>query len=128
MSENALPQRFTKIDELTLLDHAYLNSGDECYFLGEYAAREGYTYSDTNNFILNLKKGLGRRDRPEWKYKEKAILEAAIALDVALGMDDLSCITFVPMPPSLHKDDPLYDDRIIKILYSIPADRVCRRT
>jgi hypothetical protein len=54
----------TKIDDLTFPDHYRLDSTDECYFVGEYTARAGYSYSATNDLVHNLKKGMERKDRP----------------------------------------------------------------
>ena len=119
-SGNTLPNRPTRIDKLTLPDHPYLTEEDECYFFGEYTARGGYAYSHTNDLILNFKKGMDRRYRFEWRYKLSAIREVATAFRTALsawfGPDLLSSLTFVPVPPSKAKDDPLHDDRMLKTL------------
>ena len=64
-SDVAFPGRFTEIDELTRPDHSWLTDDDRCYFLGEYTARQGYSYSPTNNLILNFKKEMDRREKPE---------------------------------------------------------------
>ena len=44
-SDVVFPDRFTEIDELTRPDHSWLTDDDRCYFLGEYTARQGYSYS-----------------------------------------------------------------------------------
>jgi len=72
--------RLSQIDELTRVDHWYLEDGDQCWYLGEYTARKGYAGSETNNLILNLKKPMDRRERPEWRYKERAIATVASVL------------------------------------------------
>ena len=69
-SGNIFPSRFTKVDDLNLQDHSYLNDIDICYFIGEYTARKGFAYSNTNNLILNFKKTRDRQGRPEWCYKD----------------------------------------------------------
>jgi predicted amidophosphoribosyltransferase len=115
-SRSTFPQRLTKIDDLTQADHAYLSSDDECYFLGEYTARRGYAFSETNQLILNFKKGMDRRGRPEWRYKAEAIRTAAAALEAALDDRARETLTFVPVPPSKAKADPLYDDRLVQML------------
>ena len=61
-SGNIFPRRLTKIDELTRPDHWYLDENDPCFFLGEYTARMGFVYSETNNLILNFKKSMDRRE------------------------------------------------------------------
>ena len=120
MTSNAtFPNRLTKVDDLTRLDHAYLAVDDDCYFVGEYLARQGYSYSPTNGLILNFKKSVDRRHRPEWRYKLRAIRDVATAFRSALHPDDLDLLTFVPIPPSKAIGDPLYDDRLIRMLHSI---------
>ena len=124
-SETTFPQRLTKIDDLMRCDHVYLSEDDECYFIGEYTARIGYAYSATNQLVLNFKKTMDRRGFPEWRYKGRAIGEAAAALRTALepmGAEALNSLTFVPVPPSKAKDDPLYDDRLTRMLNLIRPD------
>ena len=117
-SDVAFPSRFTKIDGLTRPDHYWLVEDDRCFFLGEYTARHGYAYSPTNNLILNFKKTLDRRDRPEWRYKGAAIQQTATAFRGALGASPPPW-TFVPVPPSRAADDPLYDGRVKQMLLAV---------
>lgn len=116
MSNGTFPQRLTEIDDLTRLDHCYLRQEDRCLFFGEYSARAGYTAGPTNQFILNFKKGMDRRGRAEWKYKERCISEAAAAFSKAINPPFLAQATLVPIPPSKAKSDPRYDDRIVRML------------
>jgi hypothetical protein len=118
-SGSIFPQRLTEIDDLTRPDHSYLELSDRCYFLGEYTARKGFAFSATNNLIHNFKKPVDRRGRPEWRYKEQAIRDAAAALRGAIRPDGLDTLTFVPIPPSKAKTDPLYDDRMVQMLRTI---------
>jgi hypothetical protein len=118
-SGSIFPQRLTEIDDLTRPDHSYLQLSDRCYFLGEYTARKGFSFSATNNLIHNFKKPVDRRGRPEWRYKEQAIRDAATALRGAIRPDGLDTLTFVPIPPSKAKTDPLYDDRMVQMLRAI---------
>ena len=122
ISNSTFPQRFTKIDDLTRQDHCYLTEDDVCCFIGEYTARKGYAYSATNQLILNLKKPMNRRGRPEWKHKERAIRQAADAFRTALDPGAIDRLTFVPVPPSKAKDDPLYDDRLTQMLRAVRPD------
>lgn len=112
----------TKIDDLTFPDHYRLDSTDECCFVGEYTARAGYSYSATNDLVHNLKKGMERKDRPEWRYKISAIATASLQLRNSLNPDYLRVATFVPIPPCRAKDDPLYDDRMVQILRQFGSD------
>jgi hypothetical protein len=121
-SGTPFPHNLTEIDQLTRPDHSYLGEDDCCFFLGEYTARKGYAYSDTNNLILNLKKGMDRRGRPEWPHKAKAIKMAARALRNAINDGWLKGATFVPIPPSKARNDPLYDDRMTKVLRAVSTE------
>jgi len=112
----------TKIDDLTLPDHYRLDAADECYFVGEYTARAGYSYSATNDLVHNLKKPVDREDRPEWRYKISAIAEASTQLRNSLNPDYLRVATFIPVPPSRAKNDPLYDDRMVQVLQQFGSD------
>jgi predicted amidophosphoribosyltransferase len=84
--------------------------------MGEYTARAGFSHSATNNLIHNLKKPMDRRGTPQWRWKEYAIREAAAALNFAFGDATLAGITFVPVPPSKVRSDPMYDDRMVQVL------------
>lgn len=109
-------ERLSKIDDLTRPDHTFLEPEDVCYYLGEYTARGGFAASRTNDLILNLKKPMDRRGRPEWKYKGWAITTVAGDLRKILGQGGIEAVTFVPIPPSKVKGDADYDDRLVQVL------------
>ena len=113
----------TLIDELTRPDHYYLEETDECAFIGEYTARAGYQHSQTNQLILNLKKGVERRGRLEWRYKEEAIAQAGRTFEGVLTEQALNDCTFVPIPPSKARSDPAYDDRMSEVIQAIRPSR-----
>lgn len=111
--------KLTKIDELILSDHTFLTPQDKCYYLWEYAAREGYSHSDSNNAIINFKKPLTAKNKPEWKYKEMAINQIASLLKEHVFTPHHRVVnqaTIVPIPPSKCKADILYDDRLNQVL------------
>jgi len=118
-----LATRLSKIDELTRPDHTFLGPNDICYYLGEYTARAGYTFSPTNDLIQNLKKPMDRRDRPEWRYKTWAINRSSEILRDALPVEWFGQVTFVPVPPSKTKDHTHYDDRLRQILGKVGEGR-----
>ena len=118
-SGGTFPRRLTKVDDLIRPDHSHLTDADACYFIGEYTAYRGYAHSDTNRLIFNFKKTMNRRGRPEWRYKEQAIQTAAAAFRRALAPKDLDRLTFVPIPPSKARGDPLYDDRLTRMLGAV---------
>ena len=113
------PTNLTKIDQLTINDHHHLSADDECYFLGEYTARKGFDYSDTNRLIINLKKSMDRRGKPEWPYKAAAIRKASASLANSLSPWWLENSVFVPIPPSKTKGETDFDDRMTKIIQGI---------
>jgi len=118
-----LPTRLSKIDELTPPDHTFLGAGDICYYLGEYTASAGFTFSETNALIQNLKKPMDRRTRPEWRYKTWAIERSAQMLREALPDEWVTQVTFVPVPPSKTRDHAEYDDRLLQILQKVGEGR-----
>jgi len=117
-----LSTKLTRVDGLLLADHCYLDAEDECYFVGEYTARAGYAFSPTNDLIQNLKKPMDRLGLPEWKYKERAIAQAGDTLRGAIPQEWLESATVVPVPPSKAKNDPLYDDRLLRVLHRLGSN------
>ena len=101
-----LPVRLSKIDKLVLSDHYHLTKNDECYFIGEYTARENFSYSATNQLITNLKKGLEKRGRLEWRYKGQAIDQIAREFAATLDSEWLQTVTLVPVPPPTMRNRP----------------------
>lgn len=88
-------------------DDSHLAATDEVYYLGEYTARQGYSFSATNNLVLNFRKSVTWRGTPQWKWKGRAISQAATAFDAALNQEWLNGATLVPIPPSKAKNDPI---------------------
>jgi hypothetical protein len=117
-----LPVRLIRVDALILdnQDHYYLDRDDQCYFIGEYTARRGYKFSGTNQLISNLKKSPQFRGTNQWYWKEQAIVQAGrllrTVLTVGQNEDLLRETTLVPVPPSKAQGDPLYDDRMLRVL------------
>lgn len=114
---------FTAVDDLLRPLYAHLAATDQVYFLREYTSGRGFTHSETNRLILNLKKAPDRRGRTEWRYKEEAIRQVAREFRESLTLQRLHSVTFVPMPPSKRKDDPLYDDRMLRVLHAFDEER-----
>lgn len=122
MSNDTFPQHLSEIDDLTRPDHCFLMAADKCLCFGDYTARAGFEVGPTNNLIFNFKKKMDRKGRPEWKYKERAIEAAAEAFSKALNPKFLEKATLVPIPPSRLRDDPLYDDRVLRMLKMIDVE------
>jgi predicted amidophosphoribosyltransferase len=87
----------------------------------EYRPRAGYAHSATNNFISNLKKRAVRHGRPEWRYKEEAIEEAARMLLAGFAVRWLRQATLVPIPPSVVRGEQGHDDRMVRVLRRVTA-------
>ena len=108
--------KLSKIDDFLRSNHFYLEEDDHCWFFGEYTAKSGYDYSETNSLISNFKKSVDRKGRPkEWQYKE-AISKIAKIFQPLLKKLQEREFTLVPIPPSKAKSHPLYDDRMIRVL------------
>ena len=116
-----MANRVLKVDALALPDHYYLDEHDTCYYAGEYTAGEGHAYSETNQLILNFKKSPDKRGTSQWQYKDQAIQQAARIFRAAIKAS--AEVTFVPIPPSKIKEDPLYDDRMVRLLQATCENR-----
>lgn len=109
--------RLTEIDELTRREHPQLEADDRCCFFGEYTAREGWSFSETNDLISNFKKPIAKKERAkEWRWKESAIKKAATLFRGSIPAKSLKWWTLVPIPPSKVKSHPEYDDRMLRVL------------
>lgn len=112
--------RLIEIDEMAIEMHAHLKSDDKCYHLREYTPGAGYTKSETNNLISNLKKKPSERQtKGGYGYKNKAIKQCADEFRTSIPKEWLSGATLVPMPGSKAQGDPDYDDRIEQICQKI---------
>lgn len=108
--------KLQQIDDLLRRQHHFIEPEDRCYFLREYTAGATYAHGETNSLVSNLKKKVDRRGRPEWAYKERAIDQAGRELRTAIGEQVLRSVTVVPMPPSLSRANPMYDDRMLRVV------------
>ena len=106
--------RLLIMDRLIRQDHSFITEEDECYFLMEYIGRGGFDASPVNDFISNLKMSVKQKNPKRLYHKNRAISDAGILLREAL--EHFRDNTFVPVPPSKKKDDPEYDDRLMRIL------------
>ncbi len=60
-----------------------------------------------------------KKGRAEWAYKEWAIKRVAELIN---SISDTDQLTFVPVPPSKSRQDPLYDERLTSVL------QICQQT
>ncbi|OYX14421.1 MAG: hypothetical protein B7Z15_04065 [Rhizobiales bacterium 32-66-8] len=112
------------IGELERIDHWHLTETDDCAFLGEYTPRKGYSHSQTNQIITNLKKSPELRNSAQWPWKLRAVVDVAACLSGNLNADNMHGVAVVPMPPSKPPGHPLYDDRMAQVARRIspPVD------
>lgn len=115
-SNRTLIYRLIEIDDALRGEHAYLLPDDVCYCMGEYQPRAGFKASEINNLISNLKKSVTKRGTPEYRFKDSAIIQANVMLRRAFGPGGAESCTFIPIPPSKIANDPLYDDRLVRVL------------
>jgi hypothetical protein len=110
--------RLIRIDDALRTEHSYLTPQDECYCLGEYIPRGGFAAGPVNSMISNFKKPVTRRALPEYRHKENDIVRAGHFVSTVLAAETVANSTLVPIPPSKARDDPLYDDRLSRVLRS----------
>ncbi|MDM0030487.1 hypothetical protein [Variovorax saccharolyticus] len=108
--------RLIQIDDALRGEHFYLSAEDQCYCLGEYQPRAGYSAGPVNSMISNFKKSVAKRGLPEYRHKQNDINRAGQLVRNVLSKEAPGSCTFVPVPPSKAKDDPLYDDRLLQVL------------
>jgi hypothetical protein len=113
-----LPGRLTWIDETRRGQHAFLETGDRCLFLGEYCAGRGHQGGATNRLVLNFKTppSIARASAARRGHKNGAIAAIARRLRRVLGRAEIERLTFVPIPPSKTSAHPDYDDRLTRTL------------
>lgn len=120
LNTTLIPTKLTRIDEAVRLDHDCISESDNCYYLGEYivnrlTSNQPWKHSKVNNWIYNFKKPMERKDKPDFIYKKTVMIEASRLLAPHF-VKNCEKMTFVPIPPSKTQDDPLYDDRVFKVL------------
>lgn len=113
--------KLKKVDEVKLKEYRYLDQDDGCFYFGEYTARAGYGYSQTNRLIWNFKKPPAYKnssddnEKQQWNYKKRAIDQVARLINSSIPVPNPEVI-FVPIPPSKTKEHPEYDDRLNQVL------------
>lgn len=104
--------KLNKIDCSNRDNHKELEYSDECFYWCEYTAQKKYNFSETNQLIVNLKKCVSHKSESQYSYKTKAINTCASYFKGG----NWSSYSIIPIPPSKKKTDPLYDDRLLRIL------------
>lgn len=114
-----IPDKLLKIDDVTAGEHFSLDGNDTCFYIWEYAVRQGYTAGPTNQLIKNLKikpSEIAKTPRRQY-YKQQAIDHAAKAVRDLLGQQTAEGeYSFVPVPSSKASGDLDHDDRTSQVL------------
>ncbi len=87
----------------------HLDSSDLCYYAEDYISGGGFLASQGNDLISNFKKPVCRKDKPEWSYKERAIITFAKTLSEIIPNNNDFTVTCIPT--SKATDDIEYDPR-----------------
>lgn len=121
-----MQSRLQVVGDIERPQHFHLDATHRCYFWGEYTPWEHtdgkrWNFSPTNRLIANLKKSVDRRGQSDWVHKESAIEEIGQAFAKFWKWSALkqAGVILVPMPPSRARTDPLYDDRMLRVVNSI---------
>jgi hypothetical protein len=114
-----IPNKLWKIDDSTVGQHFSLATTDQCFYIWEYAAGKGYSFSPSNQLVWNLKikPTVCAKEPARARYKQQAIQHAALALRSLMPVSFVDGrATFVPVPGSKAAKDPDYDDRLLQVL------------
>jgi predicted amidophosphoribosyltransferase len=113
--------RLLKIDQSVIRQHYFLNPNDNCYYIHEYTANEGYAHSEANNLILNLK--IRPTETRRLSHKRSAITscisDLTALIEPGIQKDGPESYTVTAIPPSRVSGDPDYDDRMQQIAKGI---------
>ena len=113
-----LPDRLTRIDEVTRGTHHFLTEEDRCMYFGEFFSRKGWSAGPTNQLITNYKRTPAEiASHPKGQqfqyFKDKAIADIAAGLRAQFTPQDVATnYTFVPMPSSQIASDSGFCDRL----------------
>ena len=100
-------------DQHIISRYSRLGAGDSFSFLGEYERNNQLPHTETKKIIRKLKKF---DSRGRQRCNIDAVAHSALALHRVFEVHNLEDVTFVPVPPSKMRDDPLYDDRLMLVL------------
>lgn len=114
-----IPQRLLRVDEITFGQHFSLDGTETCFYIWEYAARQRYDFSPSNQLVKNLKIKPSEIDATpsRRRYKQGAIdycAQAFRALFPTTWVENQA--TFVALPSSKVRGHPDFDDRTQRIL------------
>jgi len=109
--------RWEKIDSSHTLSNCPEHQKFTLLYGRTYTVGEGFDFSETNQYILNLKMSPLVENKSRLKYKQEAIRQFAdevIELFKEIMTEDISFV-IIPIPPSKTKLDSAYDDRMEQV-------------
>ena len=104
-------------DDLSQREH--LDEDDNCIYARE-KIREGYTISDSNQLIFNLKKPISYRGKIGYHYKGQAIRQFVKEL---LYLNLPECAVIAPAPTSKTVEHEEYDSILIETVELLQKER-----
>lgn len=106
------------LDASACADHVLLESTDHCAYLADYEPGPEALKAGFSQMMWHFKcrPSLARGDPRLALRKERALRIMAGWLRQALGRETVESWTWVPIPPSRHRDDPDFDDRLTRTL------------
>jgi len=112
-------KKLRKIDEAARGIHHHIGDEDHCYYLVERTSKRGYSFSNANQLIVNLKKNPATSNAGEMGHKARVIRSCSAKLAEILKDTIKDTATFVPVPPSKAVDHPEYDNRMEQVCRGI---------
>ncbi len=114
-----------RLSALDCTHFRFLTPADSCAHYGDYTAGGGFRASETNQQILNLKKG-PTASQAELRWKTRAVAYWGDVILNSAGLDLDRCardVTFVPIPCSKPQGHPEYDDRMFRVMTHVSQRR-----
>ncbi len=112
-------KKLRKIDEAAREIHHHICEEDHCYYLVERTSKRGFSFSNANQLIENLKKRPSTSNGAEMDYKAGAIRACSEKLGEILKDKIKKAATFVPVPPSKVVGHPDFDNRMEQVCQGI---------
>lgn len=113
-----IPLQIIKLDEIEISQHLDLDSSDNCYYWRKYTTKKDFSYGDTNQLIKNFRIPVTATHR--LSHKKNAIEKIANEFVEIVTKDSIyQDYTFIPIPTSKGRNNPEYDDRLLKVLNRI---------
>jgi hypothetical protein len=121
----AVKCRLQKLEPENLGLHCYLDSSDECFFIGEYTSDRNFNFSEVNSLISNIKKKpeIQLNNPKAYQYKIRDLKTIGNCFSEIFPVPFLdNRVTIVPIPPSKTKSHSEYDDRMFQICQKMVAN------